>query len=155
MINKITALFFFFFAATSIVQAQNMNDYIEMVRADVQAERKAIMMANTNLSPEESEVFWPIYDEYHAKRKQAYSGRLEHLMEYIKTEGNISDEEALELIGNLEAKKKQIAKLDKAYHKSLQKSLSGARALQIIQLESYLDMILQAQVMANLPVAQP
>ena len=46
------------------------NDYIELIRSDIQTEKKAIITENMMFSEEESAIFWPIYNEMTKKIKE-------------------------------------------------------------------------------------
>ena len=47
--------------------AQQVNDYMEVTRAALKTEKKAMIAEVMSLTPEESEPFWALYNEFQGK----------------------------------------------------------------------------------------
>ena len=50
------------------VNAQDFNDYLEVSREVLKTEKKALIADLMQFSSEESQVFWPLYNEYEDKK---------------------------------------------------------------------------------------
>ncbi|MDI2173531.1 transcriptional regulator, partial [Pseudomonas aeruginosa] len=75
-------------------QAQIQNDL-----ADVDYKRKRIVEANMNLTDQEGEKFWPIYNTYRTESDKLSKETLKLLLDYAQAynSGNVSDDQASEL----------------------------------------------------------
>lgn len=82
------------FVSGFISSAQNHPKEKDDWRERMQSEKVAFLTTQMGLSPEESATFWPVYNEYTAKRQNAFKNVIKaykDIEECIKKEG--SDEE--------------------------------------------------------------
>ena len=56
--------------------AQSDADVMEMTREVIRAERKALVAANMQLTDTESNMFWPVYNEYQDETRKIADRRL-------------------------------------------------------------------------------
>ena len=50
------------------VNAQDFNDYLEVSREVLKTEKKALIAELMQFTSEESQAFWPLYNEYEQKK---------------------------------------------------------------------------------------
>ena len=83
--------------STSQLPAEFM-PLVEMLRADLRAEKLTIVTENMNLSSQEAKEFWPIYFDYDAQLREIWNRRITLIAEYASLYPNVSEEEASRLI---------------------------------------------------------
>jgi hypothetical protein len=128
-------------------------DIVELVRSDLRAEKQAIVTEAMALSQEEGIAFWPIYKEYEFELYKVWDERLAVLNDYAENYESLTNEKAKEIfIWNLNVDKKYL-KLRKKYFKKIAKAVSPIVAARFGQIENYLNMLISAQIMAEVPVA--
>jgi hypothetical protein len=58
------------------VNAQDFNDYLEVSREVLKTEKKALIADLMQFSSEESQAFWPVYNEYEDAKYKVNTGIL-------------------------------------------------------------------------------
>ena len=129
----ILGLSFVFFAAT--MMAQNTHDYMEVERAALKTEKKAIVASAMEFTDAESTVFWPLYNEYSEKKYVINTKIYNNIVDYADNYETLTDEKAIELWTNAMKHKDELAKLEKTYFKHFQKILPGKKLLVISKLK--------------------
>ena len=102
-------------------QAQTKDDEIELTRSVIQAERKAIISVNMEFTDEESEAFWPVYNEYWTKMEKVNDRWLKMIKDYAKNYEALSGEKATELLNEYLDIESDALKLRKSYVKKFGK----------------------------------
>jgi len=141
-----------FFAATMF--AQSTNDYMEVERAALKTEKKAIIVEAMAFTDEESKVFWPLYNEYSEKKYVINTNVYTNITDYADNYEALSGEKAIELWNNSMKYKGELAKLEKSYFKKFLKILPGKKAARYFQLENKLNMLIQAELAIEIPLIQ-
>jgi len=125
---------------------------IEAMRSILQTERKILVMREMALTSEEAEVFWPLYDEYNAAKKEVGDLRVAVIAEYAANYGSMTDEIAADLLkDSLKFETSQI-KLKKKYVRKFRKILSDVKVARYFQLENKLDAIVDYDLAAQIPL---
>ena len=72
--------------------SNNISDKdIEMLRADLRAQRKQIMAQNMTLTADEATKFWPIYDQYRQAAIKANDERWAVIKDYAANYDTMTD----------------------------------------------------------------
>ena len=130
------------------------NDYIELIRSDIQTEKKAIITENMMFSEEESAVFWPIYNDYQHDFGKIQDELMALIKDYASNYENMTDEIAKDLWNrNLAIDGKKLS-LDKKYFKTMDKVLSTKTVVKFFQIENRLEKLLDLQLSSELPLIQ-
>ena len=77
----------------SSASAAPRQDFIEMLRADLRAEKVAVLTDAMELEDAESERFWPIYREYELELSKLGDRRLSLLARYGEDYDSLGNEE--------------------------------------------------------------
>jgi len=118
----------------------------------VRDNRRALIAANLNLSPQEAAAFWPLYDRY-AKEVNAVGDRMAAVVEDYRTHfSDLSNEKALELINNYLASEADRLKVRQAYVAEFAKVLPGRTVARFYQIENKMDAVLRYDLAATIPV---
>jgi hypothetical protein len=115
------------------------------------AEKKAIVAEYMNFNEKETKFFWPIYEEYADKRKKLGSDRIAILQDYVNNYENLTNEKAAELTKKIFKNNSQLDKLQMKYYNKMKLAITALRASQFMQLENYLQTMIQFEIQEELP----
>lgn len=95
----------------------------------IQARKIGYLTSRINLTPEEAQVFWPIYNSYWAKRDSLFEERRQILRDVLRSKDRPDEKRAELLAQKLVDNQIAEAKLLEEYHKQFQKVLSPLKVL--------------------------
>ena len=89
-------------AAPSLTDTQRNNvlEYIDLLRVEVQAQKGEIMGAMMGLGVDQSAKFWPIYGQYDAELTRLNNLRAGNIQDYARNYYQMTDPKANELAQN-------------------------------------------------------
>jgi len=132
----------------------NLSAYVELLRADVRAQKVAFLTELMEFTDAEDKVFWPIYRAYDTELAAINDERVTGIEEYARNYKNVSDAladklatKALELEGRRTALKEK-------YYARLKGALSATTAARFLQIENQLLLIIDLQIAASLPIVK-
>ena len=132
--------------------ASEMDDYIELLQADLRASRVAVLTEAMGLDEGERAIFWPLYREYDLERSGIQDRRLALLKEFGAHLSDMSDDKAGELLSaarKLDADRQRA--LDRVLKKML-RSLSSRTVARFYQINRRLDLVVDIQIAAEVPL---
>jgi hypothetical protein len=132
----------------------NLSAYAELLRSDVQAQKIAILTMVMGFDEAEDKAFWPIYREYNTEMAKLGDERIALIAEYARTYSGITNEVAQQLMTRaiaLDGRRR--AALEKCTDQ-VKTALSPKMALKFLQVEHQLQLIIDLQIAATLPVVQ-
>jgi hypothetical protein len=132
--------------------AQNIQAYIDLLRADVRQQKAEMMGAVMDLSAADAAKFWPIYEEYDAELAKLNDQRVANIKEYASSYDQMTDDKADELIHKAMSYRKQRSELLAKYYELVKQSLGGITAARFVQVEDQLLLIIDLQIDSSLPV---
>ena len=139
-----------------VARGQNVDSYVELLRADVRAEKVAILGQAMDLSEEEASAFWPIQREYEAELAKLYDERIALIKAYTESYESMSDEKAEELGEWLLNLEKQRTSLKEKYFERFSRDISPIVAARFLQIDNQINMLIDLQIAATLPlIARP
>lgn len=128
--------------------------YVELMRKDLQAEKVMLMTAALPMTPEEGEIFWPIYREYSLELSKLGDGRIQLIKDYAANYETMTDEVAKNLAKtSFDLKEKQL-KLLKKTHKKVSKELGPILAARFSQVETQILLLINLQISLELPLVK-
>jgi hypothetical protein len=142
-------------ASSSAQQTRTLNltAYAELLRSDIRLQKVAIITEVMGLTPEEDKAFWPIYREYDAEMVKLSDERVALIAEYTQGFDQMTDDLADRLARralDLEARRQALKA--KCYDR-VKAALKGRTALRFLQVEHQLQLLIDLQISAALPVA--
>lgn len=142
-------------ASSSAQQTRTLNltAYAELLRSDIRLQKVAIITEVMGLTPEEDKAFWPIYREYDAEMVKLSDERVALIAEYAQGFDQMTDDLADRLARralDLEARRQALKA--KCYDR-VKAALKGRTALRFLQVEHQLQLLIDLQISAALPVA--
>jgi hypothetical protein len=134
--------------------AQTVRDDIEVMLELVQVERKAVVAQNMELTAEESEAFWPVYNDYAQKLRELNQRDAKLVIDYAEAFTTLTDEKAAELLKEAQAIDKQRVKIRTRYAKKLRKVLPARKAARAYQVETKIDAIIEFDMARSIPLVR-
>ena len=144
-------------AAIPNVSAAQTNDvsvdsYIESLRADVKADRVAIITAAMQFNDKDAKAFWPVYHKYDADISKINDQRVALIKTYANKFDTMTDADAKSIIDqslNFEAAR---TNTKRDYVKDFENAgLSPLTVAKFMQLERRMDLVIDVEIAAALP----
>ena len=133
----------------------NLSAYAELLRSDVRTLKVAIITEVMGFTEAEDGAFWPIYREYDLEMSTLADERLAMIRDYAAAFGTLTDERAASLAAKaLDLESRRHAAKAKCYER-VKAALSPRTALRFLQVEHQLQLLIDLQIAAALPVAPP
>ena len=132
--------------------AQTENDYLEIAREVLKTEKKAVIAELMQLSKEESQPFWNLYNEYQGKLYLVQNKRINIIRDYAEHYETLTDEKADELFTKSMAFQQEILKLEKQYYKKFKKILPAGKAARFFQAENKIETMIDANLALEIPL---
>ena len=139
-------------APATDTQQKNVQEYIDLLRADVRQQKDEIMGAVLLLSADEATKFWPIYNEYDAELTKLNDQRVANIQDYAKNYDSMTDAKADELVQKTLDYRKQRAELLAKCYDRVKASLGSIQAARFLQIEDQLLSIIDLQIASSLPI---
>ncbi|HZR82961.1 MAG TPA: hypothetical protein VFD92_17830 [Candidatus Binatia bacterium] len=118
----------------------------------IRANRKAIVSANLQLSPDEATRFWPVYDRYQGEMN-AIGNRIAALIDdYTAHFSALSDEKALQIVNAYVGAEAERIKVRQTYVDEFAKAVPGRTVARFYQIENKMDAVLRYDLAATIPV---
>ena len=141
-------------AACGICAAQSdadINSEIEAMRADLRADKAAIITDAMKFTPAESSAFWPIYKKYEFDLSKLNDQRVELIKTYADKYTSMTDADAKSLAEKSFDFESQRVDLKKKYFKEFNKQMPSTTVARFFQLEHRLDLLMDLKLASELP----
>jgi len=137
-------------------QQPSLDSAIEVARADMRADRVAIITTAMDFSDEDAAAFWPIYRKYEYERSALDDRRVAVIKRYAAKYPNLTDADAKAVAEEMFDCDARLAALKKTYFKKFNKELPAFTVTKFFQLEHRIDLLTDMQVESSLPpLSQP
>jgi Spy/CpxP family protein refolding chaperone len=137
-------------------QANSIKDQdIEMLRADLRAQRKQIVAENMNLTADEAAKFWPIFDQYRREAIKPNDDRWAVIKEYAANYNTMTDAQAQDYMNRWTALDEQLLALRMKYVPIFEKVISAKKTALCYQIDRRIDLLINLQLSAAIPMVNP
>ncbi len=141
---------------TSVSPAESsessFDSHIESLRADLRADKIAIITEAMQFSDRESQVFWPVYRKYEADLIAINDQRVALIKSYADKFATLTDADAKTMIDQSIDFESRRTALKKKYAKEFQKAgLSSLTVAKFLQLEHRMDLLVDLKIVSELP----
>jgi hypothetical protein len=156
MLISLAACLICFGGATYVGAQDNssIDSDIQMLRADLRADKTKVMADQLQLSDSEGKTFWPIYNDYDHELSKLNDERVALLKEYANSYNTLTDQQVQSLADRSFGLQKKRIDLRQKYFKKLSKAVSPKSAARFVQVEDRVDMLVNLQVAASVPMVQ-
>ena len=131
---------------------RNLRAYTELLRSDLRSQKIAVITELMQFTEAEDTKFWPVYREYELALSRLQDDRLESIETYAKIYNQLTPATADELANAVLDQEARRAVLKKKYYDQLKTVLSPIRAAKALQIENQIQLIVDLQIAASLPV---
>ena len=150
MMKKVLPFLLLAFAQLS--WAQTMTDVTNVARADLRTQKSALMTEAMQLTPQQSENFWPIYREYENEMDKITDNRLAKIKFFAENYETMDDDKADSLAKEMFNLEKDRTKLREKYYKKMRKALNGVSAARFVQVDRQINTLLDMEIMQMIPL---
>jgi Spy/CpxP family protein refolding chaperone len=125
---------------------------IEMLRADLRAQRKELTAQNMTLTADEATKFWPIYDQYRQAAIKPNDARWALLKDYAANYGTMTDAQAQDFITRSNEVDQQLLALRMKYVPVFEKVISPKKTALWYQIDHRIDLLINLQLASVIPM---
>ena len=125
---------------------------IQMLRENIQAQRKQITAANMPLTPDEATKFWPLYDQYRKEASQNGDERWALIQDYAKNYQTMTDAQAQDYIKRAAANEQKVIALRMKYVPIFEKVISPKKTALFCQIDHRVDLMIELQLASQIPM---
>jgi len=148
--KKALIVLFVVLVAGAALYAQEAN--LELVRADLKAQKVALVTLNMGLTDAQSQIFWPIYRKYDAELTTLNDQVIALIKDYAANYDKMTDAKAGELMkGTLSLMDKRLKLLVKVCD-DFAKALDPVVAAKFMQCERQITAALDLQIGSQMPL---
>ncbi|MEI8046616.1 MAG: hypothetical protein WCI92_04495 [Bacteroidota bacterium] len=104
-------------------------------REKMEAQRIAFITQELNLTPDEAKVFWPVYNEYDAKRHELKKSFKESSDLHKEDIAKLTEKEASAILDNQIIEAQKFLDLRKEYHAKFKSVLPAVKVLELYDAE--------------------
>ena len=138
--------------APSAQSQASLDQDIQLLRRDIRSQKKEIVAANMNLTPDEATKFWPIYDQYTAEVAKIGDSRVALIKEYASSYNTMTDAQARDYITRSNAIDEQLAALRMRYVPVFEKVISARKTALWFQIDRRIDLLINLQLSSAIPM---
>ena len=136
------------------VNAQSTHDEQQQLIAQIQTDKRAIVLKTLALDDAQVQAFTPIYDNYQVERKKLFDRAADLLDLYASNYESMTDDAAKNILKDWFSLQDDEVALTRKYAKQFGKVLPPAKVIRFVQIENKLNTLLQLRVVANIPLAK-
>jgi hypothetical protein len=137
-------------AADALPAPSNLAMLLDTIRTN----RRALVAVNLNLSPQEAEKFWPLYDRYQEQLNPVGDRLAALVQDYITHFRDLSDEKALQLVQDYLAVEADRIRIRREFIGEFAKILPGRTVARFFQIENKMDAVIRYDLASTIPVVE-
>jgi hypothetical protein len=128
--------------------------YIEILKSDINTQRRALITAAMDFTEEEAQKFWPIYKEYELEYDKMIDMEIQLIKEYAESYENMGEEVAHQLAKkSFEIEKEQLSMSEKYFGKFAEE-LGARRSVKLQMVLNRIELMINLQAASNIPVLE-
>jgi hypothetical protein len=137
----------------SVAPAQvSETDQLQQIRADIAADRQALVAANLGLTEAEGQAFWPLYRQYRGEMAKVMDRLQTLIQDYAKVYENPTGVQAKAMVDEMLAIQKDELKVRTAYVPKFRKVLPEIKVGRFLQIENKVDAIIKLELADGVPL---
>jgi len=132
----------------------NMTDQQQLLIAQIQSDKRAMMLSTLALTDAEVAAFTPIYDQYQAEMKKVFTRSGEIMNKYASNYDSMTDDAAKGILDEFFEVRKDRADLLREYAKKLGRKLPATKVLRFVQIENKITALLDWEAAQVVPLSK-
>jgi hypothetical protein len=141
-----------FFVTVASMFAQDLNSYMELIKSDMKTEKKKIITEAMQFSENESKTFWDLYGDYELSMDKLANKRIEYIKDFAQNYPNVSNKKADEIMKKAFDYFEDRLELRSDFYDDVKDKLGAFTAAKYIQLDMQMQLVIDIQVSAALPL---
>jgi len=133
---------------------EDLTSDIALTRASIQLRRQAIVTSVMDLTPEESQKFWPMYRDYRVEMAKLGDRVSKLLVQYSDQYDTLTDEQADQIMKEWLSIENAKNDIKKKYVARFKKILPSRKVMRFFQADNKLDAMLNAKLASVVPLAR-
>ena len=138
----------------STSESAGIEQDVQLLRSDIRSAKKQIIAENMKLTDAQAEKFWPVYDAYTQETTKLGDASYALVKEYAQDYGNMTDAQADSLVDKMATLDVQTATLRQEWIPKFRKVLAGKQTALFFQLDRRINLLLDLQFAANIPLVK-
>jgi Spy/CpxP family protein refolding chaperone len=141
-------------AAQAAGPDDNIYNYLQLFRSDLNSAKVEIVNRIMKLSPEDAQKFWPIYRTYENELGKLAVDRTELVAEFIQSHkaGTFDNVKAKDVARRWFKSQRARLKLLEKFHGKIEKALSPVQAGQFLQIENQIAIFVDMTIASEMPL---
>lgn len=152
-LNLLLVAGFLAFGFAGSLYAQTTSE-VQITRADIQADRQAIVASNLQLTDEQAKAFWPLYRQYRTQMEGVGDKLMNLIADYGEQYESLNDEQAADLMKRYLHLQKEVVAVKEKFAPRFSKILPAKTVLRFYQIENKMDTIVMLGVSSQIPLAK-
>jgi hypothetical protein len=141
-------------ASPIAAQAQSTFDDTQQLIAQIQSDKRAIVLKSMELDDAQVTAFTPLYDAYQAKRKVLMQRGVDLVDAYASNYASMTDDAAKKLLKDWFALVEDENELVQDTAKKMGKVLPATKVVRFVQIENKLNTVMRLPAVRAIPLAQ-
>jgi hypothetical protein len=151
--RKIICICIGLFAAAVITPwVADAQDDLQAASEVIRHQKKNYLANMMELTPQEKEAFWSVYDQYESGLSKLRSKRIELAVDFLQNHASLSDAEAIDMLNQKLALDAADLKFKQSYVAKFMQVLPGRKVVRFYQAENRFDTAATAELYRNVPV---
>ena len=142
--------YFLFFCFILNLTAQSNQDEIQLMQSLYGMEKRDIVAEFVELSANQENEFWLLYDAYEIKRKEIGKERFKLLSSYVDDYGEVKPQDADNFMKKAIPLRNKSDKLVDSYYKKIKVKTDPIVAMQFYQIENYLTDVIRLELLEEI-----
>ena len=138
---------------TTVVSA-GAQDLLEMIKRDINAERRTIVAEALTIPTEKETEFWHMYNAMEQELDLLTDKRASNIKKFAENYEDVTDEVADALAKTSFAIASGRVSINKTYYKKASKIISKKEAARFIQLLNQIQLLIDIQIAAEVPLIE-
>ena len=133
---------------------EQLDELIEILRANLRAEKTKWIEASMELTSEQAEIFWPLYRRYEADRTKLGHEWLANVKDYAEHFDNLTEEKANALLDRYFEIEEKLLAVEKRHKNEMTKRLPATVVARFFQVERRLNLFIDLEAASQIPLVQ-
>jgi signal transduction histidine kinase len=129
-------------------------DYLQQLRADIQADRQALVAASLGLTEEEGEAFWPVYRQYRGDMAKVGDRMQKLIQDYAEIWDTATEGQAKAMVNEMLDIRRDELKVRKSHLSKFRKVLPEVKVARFLQIENKIDAIVNLGLADSIPLIE-
>jgi cytochrome c oxidase assembly protein Cox11 len=127
-------------------------DELQAASEIIKKQKKLYIEKMMELTPQEKDAFWSLYDEYESGLSKLRGKRIKLATNFLQSRGNLSDADAIAMLNQKLRLDEADLKFKQSYIAKFMQVLPGRKVVRFYQAENRFDTAAEAELYRNIPV---